>query len=151
MSESVSRRDFLAAGVVAAGTLAGASKMYAQTSQTRKVGLIGCGGRGTGALVNVLDSDKDVQITALCDAFEPQVTRALTGIKKKYGDRVAVTPESSFVGLDGYKKLIAHPDVNYVMIDTTPGFRPDHLEAAVEDGKNIFNEKPAGVEVAGIR
>src|SRR5262245_17746576 len=151
MSETVSRRDFLAAGAVTVGTLAGASKMYAQTSQTMKVGLIGCGGRGTGAIRDVLDADKDVQITALCDLFEPPIRNAIANFKKKYGDRMAVTPESSFTGLEGYKKLVSHPDVNYVMIATPPGFRPYHLEAAIDAGKHIFTEKPVAVDVAGIR
>jgi myo-inositol 2-dehydrogenase / D-chiro-inositol 1-dehydrogenase len=151
MSESLNRRDFLAAGAVAAGTLAGASQMFAQTSQTMKVGLIGCGGRGTGALRDVMESDKDVQITALCDVFEPKTAGALKGVKKRWGDRVTAKPDDCFTGLDGYKKLIAHPDVNYVMIATPPGFRPVHLEAAVEAGKHIFTEKPVAVDVAGIR
>jgi myo-inositol 2-dehydrogenase / D-chiro-inositol 1-dehydrogenase len=151
MSETVSRRDFLAAGAITAGALAGASRLYAQTSQTMKVGLIGCGGRGTGAIKDVMSADKDVQITALCDLFEPKTSSTLKAIKKRWGDRVTATAESCFSGLEGYKQLVSHADVNYVMIATPPGFRPIHLEAAIEAGKNIFTEKPVAVDVAGIR
>ncbi|HKB04279.1 MAG TPA: Gfo/Idh/MocA family oxidoreductase, partial [Gemmataceae bacterium] len=150
MSESVSRRDFLAAGAAAAGTLV-AAKMYAQTSQTMKVGLIGCGGRGSGAAQNVLEADKDVQITALCDLHEAKAKATLASLKKRHADRVAVTPDSIFTGLDGFKKVLASSDVNYVILATPPGFRPYHLEAAVEAGKNIFTEKPVAVDVTGIR
>src|SRR5688572_16475363 len=151
MSDTVNRRDFLAAGAAAAGTLALQSRIYAQTSQTMKVGLIGCGGRGTGAIRNVLDSDKDVQITALCDVFETKVTNTLRNIKNKYKERVTATPDTCFAGLDGFKKLVELGDVNYVILATPPGFRPMHLEAAVNAGKHIFVEKPVAVDVAGTR
>ena len=120
MSDSLNRRTFLAAG--AAATLA-AAKMYAQTSQTMKVGLIGCGGRGSGAVRDVLQAEKDVQITALCDLHEAKANATLKSLKKRDADRVAVTGETVFSGLDGYKKLLAHPDVNYVILATPPGFR----------------------------
>src|SRR5688572_25855624 len=99
MSDTVNRRDFLAAGAAAAGTLALQSRIYAQTSQTVKVGLIGCGGRGTGAIRNILDADKDVQITALCDVFETKVNSTLKSIKKRYQERVTATPDTCFHGL----------------------------------------------------
>jgi myo-inositol 2-dehydrogenase / D-chiro-inositol 1-dehydrogenase len=150
MSDTLNRRSFLAAGAAAATTLA-AAKMYAQTSQTMKVGLIGCGGRGSGAIRDVLQADKDVQVTALCDLHESKANATLKGLKKRDGDRVAVTGETIFSGLDGYKKLLAHPDVNYVILATPPGFRPQHIEAAVEAGKHIFTEKPVAVDVAGVR
>src|SRR5204863_9190588 len=123
----------------------------AQTSQTMKVGLIGCGGRGSGAARDVLEADKDVQITALCDLHEAKAKATLASLKKRSADRVAVTPDTIFTGLDGYKKLLASPDVNYVILATPPGFRPYHLEAAVEAGKNIFTEKPVAVDVTGVR
>lgn len=150
MSDTVSRRDFLAAGAAAATTLV-AAKMYAQTSQTIKVGIIGCGGRGSGALQNVLESDKDVQVAAICDLVESKAKATLNGLKKRHPDRVMPTADEVFSGLDGYKKLLASPDVNYVILATPPGFRPYHLEAAVEAGKNIFTEKPVAVDVTGIR
>jgi myo-inositol 2-dehydrogenase / D-chiro-inositol 1-dehydrogenase len=151
MSEAVNRRDFLTTGAVAAGTLAFSSNLFAQSTSDIKIGVIGCGGRGSGAIRNVLDADKDVKIVALCDLVEGKVKGTLNNLKKRDASRVTATEEVCFHGLDGYKKLLAMPDVNYVILATPPGFRPYHLEAAVEAGKNIFTEKPVAVDVAGIR
>ena len=152
MSDAVNRREFVTTGAVAAGALAlGSSRLFAQGSQTINVGIVGCGGRGSGAVINVLEADKDVKITAVCDLVEGKAKSALANFKRKSPNQVTVTPDAIFHGLDGYKQLLARPDVNYVILATPPGFRPIHLEAAVEAGKNIFTEKPVGVDVAGIR
>src|SRR5262245_15983520 len=152
MSESINRRDFLTAGAAVAGTLAFQGALYAADSQTMNVGLIGCGGRGMGAVRNILDADKNVQIVGLCDLFEDKVKRALGNLQKgKRTDQIVASPETCFHGFDGYKKLLQVQDLNYVIIATPPGFRPYHLEAAIEAGKNIFTEKPVAVDVAGIR
>ena len=152
MSESIDRRDFLTAGAAVAGTLAFQGALYAADSQTMNVGLIGCGGRGMGAVRNILDADKNVQIVGLCDLFEDKVKRALGTLQKgKRTDHVVANQETCFHGFDGYKKLLQVQDLNYVIIATPPGFRPYHLEAAIEAGKNIFTEKPVAVDVAGIR
>jgi len=151
MSETVNRRDFLVAGSALATTLAIQSKMYAADSTTMKVGLIGCGGRGTGAIRNVMDADKSVQIVGLCDLFENKVTGTFNSIKKSYKERVTATAETCFHGFDGFKKLLSMSDLDYVILATPPGYRPMHLEAAVEAGKNIFTEKPVAVDVAGTR
>ena len=151
MSESPNRRDFLTTGAAAAGGLLLSSNLFAAGSNTINIGIISCGGRGSGALKNVLEADKDVKIAAICDLHENKVNGALASVKKWAPGQVTVTGESMFHGLDGYKKLLAMPDVNYVILATPPGFRPYHLEAAVEAGKNIFTEKPVGVDVAGIR
>jgi myo-inositol 2-dehydrogenase / D-chiro-inositol 1-dehydrogenase len=92
-----------------------------------------------------------VQVAAICDLVESKAKATLTGLKKRHPDRVMATADEVFSGLDGYKKLLASPDVNYVILATPPGFRPYHLEAAVEAGKNIFTEKPVAVDVTGIR
>jgi myo-inositol 2-dehydrogenase / D-chiro-inositol 1-dehydrogenase len=151
MNESLNRRDFFTAGAVAAGGLALSSNLFAQGSQSINVGIIGCGGRGSGAIRNILDGDKDVKIAAICDLHENKAKGLLASLKKRTPDRVSATPETCFHGLDGYKKLLSMSDINYVILATPPGFRPYHLEAAVEAGKNIFTEKPVAVDVAGIR
>lgn len=152
MSESPNRRDFIASGTLAAGALAlGTSRLFAQSSNTINVGIIGCGGRGSGALRDVLEADKDVKIAAICDLHMDRAKGTLANVKKKAPNQVTATNETLFDGLDGYKKLLALPEINYVILATPPGFRPYHLEAAVEAGKNIFTEKPVGVDVAGIR
>jgi myo-inositol 2-dehydrogenase / D-chiro-inositol 1-dehydrogenase len=153
MSEpTVSRRDFVAATAAVAGGLAFNAGLYAQGKHTMKVGLVGCGGRGKGAVGDVLNADSDVQIMAFCDVFEDRAKAAMAGFKndKKFGEHIKATPETCYGGLDGYKKLINNPDVNYVILATPPGFRPYHLEEAVNAGKNIFCEKPVAVDVAGI-
>jgi predicted dehydrogenase len=99
----------------------------------------------------VLQAEKDVQITALCDLHESKAKATLAAVKKRDENRVTANEETIFSGLDGYKKLIAHPDVNYVILATPPGFRPMHIEATVEAGKNLFTEKPVAVDVTGIR
>jgi myo-inositol 2-dehydrogenase/D-chiro-inositol 1-dehydrogenase len=147
-----SRRDFVAASAAVAGSLAFNAGLYAQGKHTMKVGLVGCGGRGKGAVGDVLNADSDVEIVAFCDVFEDRAKGALESFKnnKKWADHIKATPESCFGGLDGYKKLINHPDVNYVILATPPGFRPYHLEEAVKAGKHIFCEKPVAVDVTGI-
>jgi predicted dehydrogenase len=152
MSEAVNRRDFLTAGAAVAGTLAFQGALYAADSQTMNVGLIGCGGRGMGAMRDVLNADKNVQVVGLCDLFENKVKGALKSLKgSKRGDQVVATEDHCFHGFHGFKKLLEVTDLNYVMIATPPGFRPYHLEAAVEAGKHIFTEKPVAVDVAGVR
>src|SRR5262245_29558514 len=106
MSETVDRRSFLTAGAAVAGTLAFQSNLFAADSQTMRVGLIGCGGRGTGAIRNVMDADKNVEIVGLCDLFEPKVKSALETVKKRWKDRVTASPETCFHGFDGFKKLL---------------------------------------------
>jgi predicted dehydrogenase len=157
-----SRRDFLkstaAVGAAAvAAHLSLASSARAAGDDVIKVGLIGCGGRGSGAADNVLHSAKGVQIVALADAFGDRLNgcrRRLEGLKdddkvKELGNGVDVEGRC-FVGLDAFEHLLK-TDVNYVILATPPGFRPIHLQAAVAAGKNIFTEKPVGTDTAGIR
>jgi predicted dehydrogenase len=151
MTESIDRRNFLATTAAVAGTFAGASSLYAQGAGSINIGVIGCGGRGSGAIRDVLDADKEVKIAAICDLDEGKAKRTLRELKEKRGDRLMATDETVFSGLDGYKKLLELPQVNYVILATPPGFRPYHLEAAVTAGKHIFTEKPVAVDVAGIR
>lgn len=152
-----SRRDFMKTStlVVVGATLATGLNVvpgaYAQGSDTIKVGLIGCGGRGTGAAKNVLSAAPGVKLVAMADAFQDHLDESRKNIMTEKGAQVDVPNERAFVGLDAYQKLLALPDVNYVILATPPGFRPIHLEAAVAAGKNIFSEKPVAVDGPGIR
>ena len=161
-TSGATRRDFLktsaAAGATAAG-LAVSAKAYADGSDTIKVGIIGCGGRGTGAGHNVLSSAKGVEIVAIGDAFKDRMEgcrNTLTKIGeedkkvKELGNKVDLPAERCFVGLDAYEKVLAS-GANYIILATPPGFRPIHLEAAIKSGKNIFTEKPVAVDGTGIR
>jgi predicted dehydrogenase len=156
---SPNRRHFLEATAVtaAAGVL---NRAYAGGSADDiKVGVIGCGGRGTGAAENVLEAAKGVRIVACGDIF-PAKTKSFRdtinnflkkdGPAKQYGNTCELKDDTCFSGLDAYKQVI-NSDANYIILATPPGFRPLHLEAAVAAGKNIFTEKPVGVDGPGIR
>lgn len=119
---------------------------------TLKVGLVGCGGRGTGAASQALSTSDNVVLTALADVFEDRVKNSLRRLKanKKFGARVKVPDSACFSGLDGFQKVI-DSDVDVVLLCTPPGFRPQHLKAAVEAGKHIFCEKPMATDAPGVR
>jgi myo-inositol 2-dehydrogenase/D-chiro-inositol 1-dehydrogenase len=159
--QSATRRDFLKSTAAAAGaavaTQLSLPAVHAAGNDVIKVGLIGCGSRGRGAAENALYAAKGVAIHAIGDVFQFQVDGArgfLNGVSKREnikskGNSVDVEGRC-FTGLDAYKQVI-DSGVNYVILATTPGFRPIHLQAAVAAGKNIFTEKPVGVDGPGIR
>jgi len=160
-----SRRHFLkTSSLVAAGALSsnlllakakiknkngGPVASFTPNGDTLKVGLIGCGGRGTGAASNALNADDNVMLIAMADAFDDRLQESLKGLKAKFGARVNVDPEHQFIGFDAYKKLIDSVDV--VLMASPPGFRPAHLQYAVEKGKHIFTEKPMATDAPGVR
>jgi predicted dehydrogenase len=148
-----SRRSFLKkSSAVAAATIAapyvGLSPRSYANSQTLKVGLVGCGGRGTGAAREALNADKNVVLTAVGDIFEKQIEGSINQLEKAVGEKVKV--ENKFVGLDAYQKVI-ESGVDFVILATPPGFRPQHLKAAVAAGKHVFCEKPVATDAAGVR
>lgn len=151
-----SRRDFVKATTVAAvgGSIAAQFNSipgaYAAGSDLIKVGLIGCGGRGTGAVHNVFEGAKGVKLIAMGDAFKDRLDEGRADIRKKHEDKMDVPDSRCFVGFDAFEKVIAC-DVNYIILATPPAFRPAHLEAAVKAGKHIFTEKPVAVDGPGIR
>jgi predicted dehydrogenase len=123
----------------------------AGASEKIRVGVIGCGGRGTGAAVNCATASPDVVIAALGDVFPDQLQWSLGQLKEKLAaDRVTATPETSFSGFDAYRKVLA-ADVDLVILGAPPAFRPAHLTAAVEAGKHVFSEKPVAVDPLGVR
>ncbi len=150
-----SRRDFLKTGAAVAGTvglnLSMTAGAYAAAGDQLKVGLVGCGGRGTGAAQQALTADSQVKLTAVADVFPQAIENALGQLKanKRIAEQVAVSDEYKFVGLESYKKLIDSCDV--VLLASPPGFRPYHLRAAVEAGKHIFTEKPMATDAPGVR
>jgi predicted dehydrogenase len=123
---------------------------HAQGSDEIRVGVIGCGGRGTGAAQNAVRAAEGVRIVAMADAFQDRLDQSRKILAERIGDKMSVTDATCFVGLDAYKKLLA-TDVNYVVMAAPPGFRPEHLKAAVAAGKHIFAEKPVAVDGAGVR
>lgn len=153
-TNSFSRRDFLKSSAATAASLAALSatqmRAYAAGSDKLRVGLIGCGGRGTGAAKDCVHSSEGVEITALADLFEDHLRNSLNDLQNEVPDRLAVTEENCFVGFDAFKKLIA-TDVDMVILGTPPHFRPEHLDAAINAGKHVFMEKPVAVDPVGAR
>jgi len=149
-----SRRDFLKTSGTAAAALAGGLSIsrsaHAAGSDVLKIGLIGCGGRGTGAAMNALNADKNAKLVAMADVFEDRMKNSLNSLQKAGKERVAVDPDHCFAGFDGYKKVI-DSGVDVVLLAEVPHFRPMHLKAAIEAGKHVFCEKPVAVDAPGIR
>lgn len=123
---------------------------FAANKNTLKVGLIGCGGRGTGAAIQALTADPDVVITAMGDVFSDRLEEAYTAISQVFPEKTKVDKASKFTGFDAYKKVI-ESDVDVVILTTPPSFRPDHLTAAIAAGKHVFCEKPVAVDAPGVR
>ena len=153
-----SRRDFLktstvaAVGATIAANLNSLPGAFAAGSDEIRVGLIGCGGRGTGAAMNVLASAQGVKLVAMGDAFKDRLNESRKTLTTKVAaDKLDLSDDRCFTGFDAYRKVLATSSVNYIILATPPGFRPIHLKAAVEAGKNIFTEKPVAVDGSGIR
>lgn len=156
---SQSRRDFLktsstaiAGATMAAPFVFAAPARAAINSETLKIGLVGCGGRGTGAASQALRADDNVVFWAAADVFEDHVDRTINTLKADadLAKKVDVTPERRFVGLDAYQKLI-DSGVDVVLLAASPGFRPKHLAAAVAANKHVFCEKPVATDSPGLR
>lgn len=147
------RRSFLmhsAAAVAATSTLEIGRSAYAAGTDEIKVGLIGCGGRGTGAAEQALTADPNTKLVAVGDAFKDRMDDCLAGLKGSgVGERVDVADDHRFVGFDAYKNVIDTCDL--VILASPPGFRPLHFTYAVEKGKHAFVEKPMAVDGPGLR
>ena len=151
------RRDFLKTSAalgaaLAAPAIVSGNLLAAANADTLRIGLVGCGGRGSGAAAQALKADPNVLLTAMGDAFPEQLQKSL---KELQGDteiaaKVKVAPDHCFVGLDAYQKVIAS-GVDVVLLATPPGFRPVHLQAAVAAGKHVFCEKPVATDAPGVR
>ncbi|MEO0898618.1 MAG: Gfo/Idh/MocA family oxidoreductase [Bacteroidota bacterium] len=161
---SLDRRGFIKAGTLATGAILLPDWMQASHhisgDDTIKIGLIGCGGRGTGAAVQALSSGQNVKLVAMADAFRDRLDKSFENIasqnykdakgKKVSGDQMVNVPEEQkFIGFDAYQKVL--PLVDVVILATPPGFRPIHFEAAVNAGKHVFMEKPVAVDGPGVR
>jgi predicted dehydrogenase len=149
----LTRRNFLStSGSAVGGALLAGSAIsqfvHAAASDEIKIALVGCGGRGSGAANQALNVPGN-KLVAVADAFQDRLTGSLENLKKEHGAKVDVPADRQFVGLDGYKKAIALADV--VILATPPGFRPQHFEEAVRQGKHVFMEKPVAVDGPGVR
>lgn len=152
LNENVSRRDFIktSSAVGAAALLSGTNRMFAGGSDKIRLGLIGCGGRGTYDTTNCLNSAENVELIAMGDLFSDRLETCRARITKELGDKVKVTGDTCFTGWDAHKKVLAC-DVDLVILTEVPHFRPAHMRAAVEAGKHVFMEKPVAVDPVGVR
>lgn len=146
---AVNRRGFIkATSAAVAGTAMLGSAPFISTSRAAsddpiRIGLIGCGGRGTEAARNAMAAAKNVSVVAVADVFENQAKGAASAFK--------IDADHTFSGFDAYKKVCELSEVNYVILATPPGFRPVHFEAAIKAGKHVFSEKPVATDAPGIR
>ena len=141
-----SRRDFLRTAALAGIAL---PAVHAAGEATIRLGVIGCGGRGTEAATNAMNAGKDIRVVALGDVVPGRVQETRTTLKLKYGDQVDVADERCFAGFDAYRQVIAASDV--VIIANAAKFHPMHLKAAIEAGKHVFCEKPHAIDPSGIQ
>ncbi len=151
INETSSRREFLATTTTSAALLATGNYAHALGSDAIKVGLIGCGGRGTGAAAQALNADPGVVLTAMGDVFRTHIDSSLNALmgEKGIASRVNVAPDRRFVGLNAYERVL-NTDIDVVLLATPPGFRPLHIKASALAGKHIFAEKPMGTDAAGV-
>jgi predicted dehydrogenase len=176
-SNHLSRRQFLKHSSLAVATTAVVAQApfviasHAAPDTPIRIGLIGCGGRGSGAVADALGAatvvkypqagyhtetlaadasllSANIQLVALADVF-PDRLNACRDQFSKLG--ISIPQERCFVGFDAYQKLLAVPDINYVVLATPPHFRPQHAKAAIEAGKNVFMEKPVAVDGQGVK
>ncbi len=160
-NKQIDRRNFMkgtalaTSGVMMASLPVGASAFVNPTEKKLKLAVVGCGGRGTGAAVQALTADANVELVAMCDAFKDRLDSSLNSIMntdRLSEDRkknIKVGEGDKYVGFDGYKKAIKAADV--VILATPPGFRPYHLEECLNQGKHVFCEKPLATDAVGIR
>src|SRR4051794_23461892 len=147
-NQLASRRDLLKAGVLAAGVPS--LLQGAPASKAIRVGLVGCGGGGTGAAAQALQADGYAELTAAADIYQDRIDDFLARLQRAAKDKVKVEKANMFVGLDAYQKLI-DSGVDVVLLATPPGFRPQHLRAAIQANKHVFCEKPVAVDAPGVR
>lgn len=158
-SSDLSRRDFVKSSaaavvpIVAGGLLVSPRRAFATKASELRVGLIGCGGRGTGAAFQALNADSNAILYAMGDVFPDRIEKSLQGLTKQLGEhaplRLQVPTERQFIGFDAYQQVIDSVDV--VLLTAPPAFRPAHFTAAIQAGKHVFTEKPMAVDAPGVR
>jgi len=156
--DTMTRRGFLKTSthVTALAGFSLATRAYATGTDRIRVGLVGCGGRGTGAARDAMTAGPNIELVAMGDIFGAKVEKSLAQLSKLKDDSgalqtsVKVKPDHCFAGLDAYKKVI-DSGIDYVLLCTPPGFRPEHVEYAVKKGVHIFAEKPCATDSPGVR
>jgi myo-inositol 2-dehydrogenase / D-chiro-inositol 1-dehydrogenase len=158
--KDLSRRAFVQAGAVVTAGLILPSRLRAIPSSPEsgviRVGVVGCGGRGTGAVRDCLRSSDGVELVAMGDLFPDRLASSRENLVKlgtenpEFGKKLKISDERCFSGFDAYEKVIGS-GIDLVILATPPGFRPQHLATAIAAGKHVFMEKPVAVDVKGIK
>lgn len=146
----MTRRKFLGTVATGAAAVTFPNLAFGQDSDTLRIGLIGCGGRGTDAMINCFDSSPGVELVAMGDVFADRIASSSNALKPHLKGAFKATPETSFVGFDAYQKVL-DAGCDMVILATPPGFRPTHFEAAINAGKHVFMEKPVAVDGFGVQ
>ena len=151
-----SRRSFvkstaLTGGVLLSSTFSLEAMANSSNNKKLKLALVGCGGRGTGAVVQALRADKDVELVAMADAFEDRLESSLKAISEELEGEISVRvkEKNRHTGFNSYQKAIDMADV--VILATPPGFRPLHFKYAIDNDKHVFMEKPVATDAHGVR
>ena len=157
--KKLSRREFVTSSVVTlsvaalgagCASMAKKSPTYTPSPQRIRVGLIGCGGRGTGAMINCVTSSPNIEIYAMGDLFEDRLKKSQKELQEEVSEALNVGNDRCFVGFDAFQGVLSC-DVDMVILATPPHYRPEHLQASIAAGKHVFMEKPVAVDPVGIR
>ena len=155
-SDNISRRNFVKGTALATGSVlmtplvSSANPFVYNQNSTLKLAVVGCGGRGTGAIRQALQADPNTELVAMADAFQDRLDDCFNNLSQIFDKkRLKVKDKDKYVGFDAYKKAIDLADV--VILATTPAFRPVHFRYAIENGKHVFMEKPVATDAPGIR
>ncbi len=150
-----SRRSFVKKSTLASAALISApmfaeSMVNTSVGKKLKIALVGCGGRGSGAAVQALRADDNVELVAMADAFRDRIHKSLKAIQEEIGTKnINVKEKNKFAGFNAYKKAIDMADV--IILTTPPGFRPYHFQYAISQDKHVFMEKPLATDAVGVR
>jgi predicted dehydrogenase len=149
----ITRRDFIKTSLAAslATAIPGNLGLHAGGTDAIRIGMIGCGGRATGAALDCLEAAPGVEVVAMFDLFKDRLEGSLKELGEKFPGKIKVPADRRYTGFDGYKALCALPEVNLIVTATPPGFRPIHFRTAIEAGKHVFMEKPVAVDPVGVR
>lgn len=152
---SLSRRNFIAKSTAATGAAMVGTRMFsaqqAGGNRPLRIGWVGTGSRGQMDIRFCMEAIPHAELIAVADLFEDQVEFGLSKVREQAADRVKVTPGTTFLGFDGYRRILEMDEVDVVFFTTPPGFRPQHFKEAVQAGKHIYLEKPGAVDAMGVR
>lgn len=151
---ATSRRTFMGASAAATAALSSmvhSSTAYADEKQEVRIAVIGCGGRGSGAIEDSLSINENIKFVAAADLDQAKCENLRKAMSKRHPEKVDIADDKMYSGLDAYKRILDDPQVDLVILTTSPGFRPYHITDAVAAGKHVFAEKPTCIDPVGYR